>query len=418
LIKITRAQASLIQIDATMKSFFAFLLLNSVSRVRGLLYEPISTIPWTPKAPSSVDQSTVYNGTYYLADRTNNMVHVVDLSTNQAKTPITGFIGQVYTKNKTDSSISGPDGLVVLPNRDEMYVGDGDGSVKVIDLLSGRIVANITTGSKKRADEFAYDPKTQTIVVTNPNDEPPFVTIISASKREVSGHISFMDASGLEQPAFNAVNGKFYVSVPSTSTNPGGEIAEIDVSNKTISKVIPLSDCIPAGIVFGPSQNLFIGCSQDQILEYGMARSQILDITTGSVIAYIPGVAGIDQVAYNPTNMFYYASAYQNLAGGNKSGNPMPELAVINAKNHTLIQTWPTDNVTAHSVAIDAQKNLVVVPLKKDGMTVYNLTMTTSGTSNATTSANATSTAKPNGGHSVEPSIYLAAFLAVSCLFH
>jgi 6-phosphogluconolactonase (cycloisomerase 2 family) len=91
---------------------------------------------------------------------------------------------------------------------------------------------------------------------------------------------------------------------------------------------------------------------------------------------------------------------------------------VIDAKNHTLIQTWPTDNVTAHSVAIDAQKNLVVVPLKKDGMTVYNLTMTTSGTSNATTSANATSTAKPNGGHSVEPSIYLAAFLAVSCLIH
>ena len=388
-----------------------------VAGVRCLSYETASTIPWTPKAPSSVDQSTVYNGTYYLADRTNNMVHVVDLSTSQNKPPISGFKGQAYTKNKTDSSISGPDGLIVLPNLNELYVGDGDGSVKVIDLFTGHIVANISTGSKKRADEFAYDPQTQTVVVTNPNDDPPFVTIISAAKREVAGRILFQNASGLEQPAYNAVNGMFYVSVPSTGTNPGGEIAEINVSSKNISKIIPLSECIPAGIAFGPMQNLFVGCSQDQILDYGMARSQVLDIATGKVIANISGIAGIDQVAYNPTKKLYYASAYQNLAGGNKSGKPNPQLAVIDATNNTLIQTWATDNTTAHSVAVDVQNNLVAVPLQKEGIVVYNLTMASSGTMNATTTAKATPTAKSSGGRSHEPNMYFAGVLAFLYLF-
>ncbi|KAJ5375887.1 cytochrome cd1-nitrite reductase-like C-terminal heme d1 [Penicillium cosmopolitanum] len=400
-----------------MRAFAALSVFGLFTGVRCLSYEIASTIPWTPKAPSSVDQSTVYNGTYYLADRTNSMVHVVDLSTSQNKPPISGFKGQAYTKNKTDSSISGPDGLIVLPNLNELYVGDGDGSVKVIDLLTGHIVSNISTGSTKRADEFAYDPQTQTVVVTNPNDDPPFVTIISAAKREVSGRILFHNASGLEQPAFNAVNGMFYVSVPSTDTNPGGEIAEINVSSKSISKVIPLSECIPAGIAFGPMQNLFVGCSQDQILDYGMARSQVLDIATGKVIANISGIAGIDQVVYNPTKMLYYASAYQNLAGGNKSGKPNPQLAVIDAANNTLIQTWATDNTTAHSVAVDVQNNLVAVPIQKEGIVVYNLTIASSGTLNATTSAKPTSTAISSGGHSHEPNMYIAGVLAFLYIF-
>ncbi len=35
------------------------------------IYSQTDTIPWSPKAPSSVDQSTIYNNIYYLADRTN-----------------------------------------------------------------------------------------------------------------------------------------------------------------------------------------------------------------------------------------------------------------------------------------------------------------------------------------------------------
>lgn len=35
------------------------------------IYSLATTIPWSPAPPSSVDQSVVYNDTYYLSDRTN-----------------------------------------------------------------------------------------------------------------------------------------------------------------------------------------------------------------------------------------------------------------------------------------------------------------------------------------------------------
>ncbi|KAJ5166999.1 cytochrome cd1-nitrite reductase-like C-terminal heme d1 [Penicillium canariense] len=378
------------------------LLFHNVAFVSGLSYQLASTVPWTPKNATSVDQGAVYNGTYYLADRTNSVVHVVDLATSKEKTSITGFIGQRFTKNKTDSSISGPDGLVVLPDRNELYIGDGDGSVKVVDLFKNTIIANISTGSKKRADEFAYNPQTQTIVVTSPNDVPPFVTVISASQRKVLGSIAFKNASGLEQPAWNPTNGKFYVSVPSTDANPGGEIAEIDVSAMAIAKVTPLSECVPAGIVFGPQENLFVACSQDQILTYGTAFSQVLDMSTGKVLANISGIAGVDQVAYNPTTMLYYASAYQNLAGGSKTGAPSPEVGIIDAKTYTLIQTLKTDNVTAHSVAIDTSSNQMVIPLTHSGIALYSLSTanaTSGNTSSTATATHASSSAtKTSGG--------------------
>ncbi|KAF7172823.1 hypothetical protein CNMCM5623_004952 [Aspergillus felis] len=365
------------------------LLFSNVAFVSGLSYQLASTIPWSPKNATSVDQSVVYNGTYYLADRTNKAVHVIDLASSKETTAITGFKGLVMTNNKSDSSVSGPDGLVVLPNRNELYVGDGDGSVKVVNLMNHTIVASIDTGSQKRADEFAYDPTTQTIVVTNPNDKPPFVTIISAKNRNVTGKIVFNNADGLEQPAFNSVNGRFYVSVPSTDANPGGEIAELDVAAMNITKVIPVTECVPAGIVFGPNQNLFVGCSQDQILTYGVAYSLVLDISNGKVIGNISGVAGIDQVAYDPSVLLYYASAYQNLAGANKSGSPMPQLAIVDAKTNTLLQTLKTDNVTAHSVAVDPVTNQVVVPLSKAGIEVYTLSMANASSPNSSATASA-----------------------------
>lgn len=42
--------------------------------------------------------------------------------------------------------------MVVLPDRKDMYVGDGDGSVKVIDLITNTTISKIVTGGTKRAD--------------------------------------------------------------------------------------------------------------------------------------------------------------------------------------------------------------------------------------------------------------------------
>jgi hypothetical protein len=112
-----------------------------------------------------------------------------------------------------------------------------------------------------------------------------------------------------------------------------------------------------------------------------------MDVTTGSIVANISTVAGVDQVAYDSNAQLYFASAYQNLAGGISTGAPQPQLAIIDAKTNKLIQTITTDNVTAHSVAVDPVTNNVIVPLTKSGLAVYSSNSTTSGTTPSTTSS-------------------------------
>lgn len=348
------------------------------------LYSLVATVPWAPGTPSSTDQSAIYNGTYYLSDRTNKGVHVISLA-NKTQT---GFIGGFVTglvNGTLSSSISGPDGIVILANRNEMYVGDGDGTVKVINLFTNTIVANISTGSKKRADEFAYNPSTQTVVVTNANESPPMVNILNATSHSVIGNISFSGASGLEQPAFNPGDSQFYISIPETTGAPGGAVQMINVmkGSLSIARTLPISSCAPAGIVFGPANQVFIGCSGSQVSSFGYSASYIMDVTTGSIIANISGITGSDQVTYSAKTGYYYASAYLNTV----NGVPTPILAVI-AANGTVLQKIATDNATAHAVSVDPSTGNMVVPVKAKGIQIYSLgsASTTAGGATSTSS--------------------------------
>ena len=383
------------------------------------IYSLVGTVPWTPGPPSSTDQSAIYNGTYYLSDRSNKGIHVVSLAN---KTQV-GFIGGFVTgltNGTLSSAISGPDGIVVLANRNEMYVGDGDGSVKVVNLFNNTVVAQIATGSKKRADEFAYNPSTQTVVVTNANDSPPLVDVLNATSRTVIGKISFPGASGLEQPAFNPTDSQFYLSVPETDGAPGGAIQMINVNkaNLSITKTLPIPACVPAGIVFGPSNQVFIGCSGSQVGNFGYAASYIMNVSTGAIIANISGITGSDQVAYSPKTGYYYASAYLNTV----NGVPAPILAIIST-NGTVVQKIATDNVTAHSVAVDENTGTVVVPVKAQGILLYSLSSGSatstnggaSGTSSSPKSTSSTSGAQGNQLKSLAGMIVVA--LAAAYLF-
>ena len=136
---------------------------------------------------TSVDQGVASNGTYYLADRTNSVVHVIDITSATEIAGIKGFAGAVSTAGELNTSISGPDGLLLLQDRNELYVGDANGIVHVVSTESNTIIANISTGSATRADEMAYDSKSGTVVVTNPNELPPYVSIVNANSRTVMG---------------------------------------------------------------------------------------------------------------------------------------------------------------------------------------------------------------------------------------
>ncbi len=224
--------------------------------------------------------------------------------------------------------------------------------------MSRSIVATLTTGGKKRADELAYDPLEQLLLVTNGSDAPPFVSFISVHHRKVVGKIVFPDArAGLEAPAWDPVTHKFYVSVPQTKAHPGGEVAVIDPLKKRVVKVYPLANCNPTGLAFGPQDELLLGCDGHPV---------ILDARTGRTLATITQVKGCDEVWYNPGSHTYYLAAFLNTVGKRAA----PVLAIVDADSREWMQSIPTV-AKAHSVAADAANNHVFVPESGKGIVVF-----------------------------------------------
>jgi hypothetical protein len=362
-------------------SIFALQTLVVAKSHKPIIYSttPSAVIPWSPvPSPKAVDQSTIYNRTYYISDPNIAGVHVVDLNTDKQITTVEGFFQGVRAPNGTFLTYPGPNGMVVVSKNNELWVGDSDGSVKVVDLFTNEIVANITTGDLGRADEFAYDPETDTVVVSSDDDTPPSVTVISTTTRLVLGKIHFPGASGLEQPAFNNVLKKFYVSIPSYPDSPslaGGAICSLDLVNFSIDETFPVPECIPAGIAFPSkhSTHLFIGCSGDQIATYNYAASYVMNVALGGrIIANISMLSGIDQVIYSAATDTFYAAAFHMTLDGRDGSTKTPLVGVVDAKMLKLTQTIPTnDTALPHSVSVDEANGDVVVPIQQLGITVF-----------------------------------------------
>src|SRR5262249_38968059 len=146
---------------------------------------------------SFVDQST---HTYYLADRSNAAVDVVDGTASKfvkqisASPAFKGFTGSNAT--------SGPNGVVAaFP---WLFVTDGNSRVVSIDLRTDTTVSDVSTGGAAglRADELAYDPQDGLLLVINNADTPPFGTLISVNKMTgaltVGSKITFDAAHGVD----------------------------------------------------------------------------------------------------------------------------------------------------------------------------------------------------------------------------
>src|SRR5665213_728657 len=92
---------------------------------------------------------------YFLADRSNKSIDVIDTNSKTVIHQFTpGFVG--FTGN---NDTSGPDGILTLDNKgtQQMWVGDGNSTVKVLSYPSGTLTHTISTGGTGRADELCYD---------------------------------------------------------------------------------------------------------------------------------------------------------------------------------------------------------------------------------------------------------------------
>ena len=323
----------------------------------------------------------------YLADRSNKSVDVVDARTGTFLKAITGgFAGVKFKADGTaNNDISGPNGVVTSGRW--LFVTDAASRVVTIDLVTDAIVSSVVTSqSPLRTDELAYDPNSGTLLVVNNADEPPFATLIKVNPNTghltVGARITFDTAHGVdatngaEQPVWDKVSGKFYISIPQIGPNPrDGAVARISPTTGKVDALFPVQFCQPGGLSLGPKQDLLVGCSA--VFDTAGAPwsangtttaapiSVIMDARNGSIDKIVAGVSGNDEVWFNPGDGRYY------LAARNQPGGPV--LGVIDSRSQTLLQVVPTINVggkpnvfpagTAHSLAVNPHNNEVFVPL-------------------------------------------------------
>ena len=337
--------------------------------------------------------------TYVFTDKTNGTIDVFDALKNQYLFSVPGFVGSPAGAGLPGM---GPNGIVIVPDghggRGIAWAGDGDGSVKVADLNTGKIIGSVSTGAKFRADEVAYDPIHHLVLFGYDADSPVYLAFISTiAPYPVLGTILYDGQSGpghapkatdgIEQPIYDPVTGHFFQAVPATVTNPGGEIDEIDpVTMQVIASIV--TTCRPTGLMLGPNHQALANCGGNIAIDLG----------THKIIATIPQGGG-DEGWYNPSDHHYYTAS---LGGGGT-------LHIIDADTNS----WIGDVMTgggAHSVAADLHNNEIFVPLgiarDDPSRTDNGILVITQRTSSGATKPAVTFDVVANGGEESPPVVF------------
>ena len=321
---------------------------------------------------------------YFLADRSNKTIDVIDTFSKAHSTlDAGGFVGFAGNNNT-----AGPNGVMTVHQADgsvQVWAGDGNSTVKVLDYPSGNVLATISTGGSDRADEMCWDSKDHLALVANDADTPPFISFISTDTYQVVGQMKFDGTkgngpnatNGIEQCQWNEHKGKFYLNVPEVS-GPGNDTADgnvvvINPHNMKIVQTfdIPVADCAgPQGMAIGPAPQIALGCNAPTIPS-GVRNSVIINENNGNVSAVLANEGGTDEAWFNPGDGHYF---FANSTPGSKASPPGPQfLGIVDSNGDQEDQTVTTatgTTVGSHSVAADPVQNQAYVPVAA-GVTIY-----------------------------------------------
>jgi hypothetical protein len=339
------------------------------------------------------------NGLYYLADRSNKALDVIDTTTDTlfgqiggsaaGQANFAGFVPCVPAAGANDCA--GPDGVAAaFP-----CVFAGDGNSRLLSFNGNinftAVVSAMATGGKTRVDEMALDTADGLIFAINNAESPPFGTIFTYNKSTcvlsnpikvtfsnlplpaggtVTSPVSA--TNGAEQPAFDPVTKAFYVSIPEINGpgggGPNGAVIKVSTGG-AIQTTYQINFCQPAGLTAGPNGDLLVGCNT-VFDTSGKACTAVTSITSttatpaarpatctgiafpqvaicnpgrgctptnGSLVS-VPGPGGGDEVWFNSGDGNYYVTGANNPIG--------PTLGVVasgvNTPPNTLTQQVPT----------------------------------------------------------------------------
>jgi hypothetical protein len=329
-----------------------------------------------PPATSSFDISFVKNdiAKYILADRTNNAVDLF----NAGALTFTGYIGQGgFVGNFTGPcgqprGCAGPNG-VLIDNNNNVWAGDGpaaDCSTTACRCVAGETtsmvkeytlapssgatgrLACLDTGGNFRADEMAFDPRDDLLLVAN--DLDGFLSLIrtTAGSQAIVDKFFYADndvgqpasarrlptpGGGIEQPVWDPQQGFFYLALPQGTT--GGRV---DVFNPKAGKLVLLRTIDVPGCNGGPS-GLALDAATHQLLGACDNGAALIDANSGqvSIVGTAATIGGADEIWFDPGSNAWYLGV---------SGTS-PHLGVVSASPDHAVQAVLQSGCCGHSVA-------------------------------------------------------------------
>lgn len=352
----------------------------------------VITVPGNPI--TSADIAWVDPGTerYYLADRSNFGVDIIDAETDLFVGRVTGMAGPLPSGGGTATSNGpGPNGVVVTPNH-HLWAGDGNSTVQVADVNPDSpnylsIIGSVSTATPAcdsatahycgRADELGYDPRHHLLLVAN--NAPlstaaphaaidPYATFISTDPPFVAlGHISFAGAGGLEQPLWDPGLRRFLLTVPGKIT--GGvvvtkpSVAVINPKSMMVEKTFVFDCQALAGVTNASTTGIALGPFQ-HVLVSACGRPIIFSAANGHVFNVIKQVGGGDEVWHNPGDGNFYVT------GPDTSTPPVQSLGVIDAETSMWLQNVP--DVRGKNPAAFAENNRIFTVVQINAAIVAN----------------------------------------------
>ncbi len=313
------------------------------------------------------------------------------------------FVGDC-TVPPARNTYSGPNGVIVIEKGRNTDVWAGDGpvfntpcvptsglktpsTVKVLDLHTGATKAVIPTGNgmpgtvgQRRADELCYNPVSDVVLIANDDPLDNFITFIGEDSYKVLQRIKFdgtdpngnnILANGIEQCQFNPRDGKFYINIPltgpATATPPGPGVV-LRISGHApfhVEAVFPVGKDYPtcggaSGMAIGPDHQIGLAC--------GGADALIIDDRTGKQIKLLTGLGGADEMWFNPGDDHYFF------------GISTPGTLGVADADPPAVDPSAKSAAGSHSVAADAFKNQVYVPIRGNNGTTPPTTGATAGT--------------------------------------
>jgi hypothetical protein len=368
-------------------------------------------IPGNPLRSFDISWVNPDRAEYYLADRSNSGIDVIDTQHLTFKRTIGGFVGIVLNSaGAVNNNLSGPDG--VTSHGRWLYAGDGDSTLHVIDLNAPPASATkaiISTGGHTRLDEMALTTDGRLLLAANNAEDPPFGTLFHANDDSATNTMSTASiitritvsptimppgfGLSIEQPTWDPKTKRFYTSLPIIANNPpgcnfgqlpdpahpgpitcdggllvtdpttvtAGSYVQGDFDPATNTGVVKLHACGPNGATVGPHDNLLLGCTPAN--NPSDVTTLVINATTKNY-ANIGNITGSDEVWFNSGDGRYYTGSNRDCT---VPGTPCPatsqQTAVLGVIDGTSVLIEKIRQSSgSHSVAADSKRNLIFVP--------------------------------------------------------